>query len=481
MTRLINHIWLDLNNVAEDYESYEPSMPEILDCVCDKLEGLFGIKEHEGQLRAFADHYGHIDRRHPLHHYPSFWQHTVERVIHRTLTYDEIERAYDCYLDSYAEYMKIYADFLPLLTECRKRGLSTGIIANGNSKRIYRFLAKYGIDRTVSTIVTSGANPFSKPAREIFALSLTNIGLPAHNTVFIGDRIDTDVAGSNNAGMWSIHLRRGNEFRRTAACSEFEFPDFSIDSLDEVFNLPIFQFSNEVTSVVIPCGGRGSRMGALTQGTQKCMLGPDGSPVLYQLVRTLGDCGIRDFHLLLGYRSNDVINFFERMEHPDITVHFHDVGAVSTGEALSKVLGEQSERFLYCHGNILFDRSLLSRLIKLSCRRPETSCFVVTSEKEAPSHPVFIIENNRVINVLRHPEKKHDPEAHFSLGLGVINKRHIVSNFTAETYKDVTVEQLLSGSLGELQVLEFLGSWLHLEKASDIDRLHDHINGASYG
>ena len=61
---------------------------------------------------------------------------------------------------------------------------------------------------------------------------------------------------------------------------------------------------------VILCGGLGTRLRPYTFSKPKPMVDINGKPFLYYLLKQLSEIGITRYVLLLGYKSNEIINYF---------------------------------------------------------------------------------------------------------------------------------------------------------------------------
>jgi HAD superfamily hydrolase (TIGR01549 family) len=466
--RLIKNILVDLNNVAENYEDFEKRLPVILPNAFEKMANLLDIKSDQKYFDLARTRYSIMSGSNPFQHYPSFWQHLFEQLLNRNLSYQEIEEIYSIYLDEYQKNINIYDDFVPFQTKCKKEGFLTGIVANGNTHRVYRFLQKYNLLDSTNTIVTSGSNPFSKPSQAIFKLALLNTKSFPIETVFIGDRPDTDVAGANKSGIWSIRLMRGPA-ALLQENNSFESADYSVDSLEEVLDLPVFRMGEEITSVVIPCGGRGSRMGDVTTKKQKCMIELESKPILARVVSLLHDCGIKEFHFIVGYRSEDIISYFGNGDKMGIVTHYHQPNQPSTGQALLSIADNLPSKFLYCHANILFEPRLFSLLLKKFYKNNDLSIFVVTKTPKAQTHPVFMLNNGIPAEIKRYSDGKDLDNTYYSMGLGVIRKIDLNSNFECILSEDITTEQLLSKSISKVQTIEYSDNWFHLETVDDME------------
>ena len=111
------------------------------------------------------------------------------------------------------------------------RNVKIGVVSNfyGNLDRV---IAEADLARTITAITDSGLLGFYKPDPRIFAASLAELGVQAHDAVMVGDSLGKDCAPAHALGLTTIWLRH-REFHRDRACS-LPAPDFTIDQLDEL-------------------------------------------------------------------------------------------------------------------------------------------------------------------------------------------------------------------------------------------------------
>jgi HAD superfamily hydrolase (TIGR01458 family) len=73
-----------------------------------------------------------------------------------------------------------------------------------------------------------------KPSKDFFQIALTSIGIPANEAAIIGDDIDVDIGGGQQAGLKGILVKTG-KYRDSYAQASSIKPDFVIES---VMDLP---------------------------------------------------------------------------------------------------------------------------------------------------------------------------------------------------------------------------------------------------
>ena len=94
-----------------------------------------------------------------------------------------------------------------LLDSLRGRGIKTGVIANSwpEPARVLRSdIAASGLAELLDVIVLSGEVGVQKPAPEIFLAATDVLGVDPIDTMFVGDRLETDVQGAAEVGMTTV-------------------------------------------------------------------------------------------------------------------------------------------------------------------------------------------------------------------------------------------------------------------------------------
>jgi HAD superfamily hydrolase (TIGR01549 family) len=82
------------------------------------------------------------------------------------------------------------------------------LISNAMDGRAIRnFIESEHLDSYFYPVIISAEVGFTKPHPEIFKMALEEMDLNPEQTVYIGDRYETDVIGARNAGMDSIYTR----------------------------------------------------------------------------------------------------------------------------------------------------------------------------------------------------------------------------------------------------------------------------------
>ena len=96
-----------------------------------------------------------------------------------------------------------YPDALPALRALRERGVRVGAVGNMRSEN-ESFLEPH-----VDFVSSSERWGVWKPAPEFFARVCENAGFDPPEVMYVGDRVDNDVAPALEFGMVAVHIKRG--------------------------------------------------------------------------------------------------------------------------------------------------------------------------------------------------------------------------------------------------------------------------------
>ncbi|MEX1255457.1 MAG: HAD family hydrolase [Dehalococcoidia bacterium] len=124
-------------------------------------------------------------------------------------------------------------DSLWAIATLHERGLALGCVTNTIllESAIRDALYRLGLLRYISSVVVSSAVGYQKPHPALFRQALDDIGIPAGEVVFVGDRLVEDVGGAQAAGMRAVLT---HQFRQEQAADGSPEPDAIIRRLSEL-------------------------------------------------------------------------------------------------------------------------------------------------------------------------------------------------------------------------------------------------------
>jgi putative hydrolase of the HAD superfamily len=123
----------------------------------------------------------------------------------------------------------IEPELIPTLDALRSAGVKLGIVSNTvlDAVVLDRHLERLGLLDFFPVRVYSSETTTRKPHRRIFNAALSRLNVDAQAAMFVGDRLDTDIAGARRVGMRTVLKPRSNKSRGPA-------PDFTIGSVGEL-------------------------------------------------------------------------------------------------------------------------------------------------------------------------------------------------------------------------------------------------------
>jgi HAD superfamily hydrolase (TIGR01549 family) len=113
-----------------------------------------------------------------------------------------------------------------VLDAARRLG-PVGILTNGPERRQRTKIEALGLEAMVDAIVYAGDLPRRKPHVDPFEEILTDLGVAADRTLYVGDSLAYDVAGAHNAGLRAAWLRSDDD------TGEYD-PEYVLDSLTDL-------------------------------------------------------------------------------------------------------------------------------------------------------------------------------------------------------------------------------------------------------
>ena len=138
--------------------------------------------------------------------------------------------------DRYTKLWVLHSDVMPTLSLI-STGYNCGIIANQTSYGRSFVESQKKFRSFFKAIVLSAEVGISKPDPGIFHLALHRAKAKARDSMYVGDRVDFDVAPAKKIGMITVRVRRPGMFSQLDPVREMETPDYVIDNLTLLLNV----------------------------------------------------------------------------------------------------------------------------------------------------------------------------------------------------------------------------------------------------
>jgi HAD hydrolase, family IA, variant 1 len=99
---------------------------------------------------------------------------------------------------------------ISILELAKENNIKLGIITNGPSEHQWYKVKALGVERWINkdNIVVSGDYDINKPDVRIFEIMQEKLQLPNDSLYYVGDSLENDIVGANNAGWKAIWINR---------------------------------------------------------------------------------------------------------------------------------------------------------------------------------------------------------------------------------------------------------------------------------
>ena len=103
----------------------------------------------------------------------------------------------------------------------------------GDERHVRAWLTRAGLHDLFTWVITSADAGARKPSARFFAYALARCGCAPGDVLFVGNQLNTDVAGANRAGIRSVWLA-GEAFRSDDDRPCGASPTYTIESLADL-------------------------------------------------------------------------------------------------------------------------------------------------------------------------------------------------------------------------------------------------------
>ncbi len=227
---------------------------------------------------------------------------------------------------------------------------------------------------------------------------------------------------------------------------------------------------------LILCAGWGKNLAPITSTMPKPMIVLQGKPILQRIIEKLRNCGIKDIIMVVGYRKEQIINYFRNGFDFGVNINYviqETPSGVEDAILQAKNLLEQEEFFILVHGDIVAEKDIISRTLNTHNYFDCCMTIALTLAKK-PEHygSVLIDEEGRVKKIVEKPLAGREPGNYVAAGIYIL-RSEIFKMLEKTPVLDQVIQNLID------QGVEFYGaiwekSWVdvgcpwHILKANKI-------------
>lgn len=136
------------------------------------------------------------------------------------------------------KHFKPFKDVIKSLEKLREKNIKSAIITDGSPKKQYEKILRLKLENVVDEIIISDEVAARKPNPFLFQFFLENHKCKPNEVIYIGDRVDKDIAPAQAAGMIGVLIHRGTKYDPNISKKKFSVnPDYHINNLYDLFNI----------------------------------------------------------------------------------------------------------------------------------------------------------------------------------------------------------------------------------------------------
>ena len=120
------------------------------------------------------------------------------------------------YIQDTTRKIELFEDAIPLMKILRTKSIETAILTNGPSDSQRAKFKNLGLSRYIQRIYIGEEIGFSKPNRKSFEYVLRDLDAAASDVLMVGDSIENDIDGAEQAGINAVLIDRGNRYSEHA-------------------------------------------------------------------------------------------------------------------------------------------------------------------------------------------------------------------------------------------------------------------------
>jgi putative hydrolase of the HAD superfamily len=195
----------------------------------DDVKKAFGNAENEWNELDMFSSFGRIDSE----EYWLKWVATVLKYLGMAENEDLVETVHSRWNDFVT--CTLYPEVRDVLSHLRRGGLKIGLISNGYEEDINSVLEKVGLENAAfDVIVGVDAIGKMKPHPDIFKYAISKLGVKPEEAVFIGDDVEVDYKGAENASIHAFLVDRTEKEKQSGLKT--------IRNLEEILSLNLSDF-----------------------------------------------------------------------------------------------------------------------------------------------------------------------------------------------------------------------------------------------
>jgi glucose-1-phosphate cytidylyltransferase len=237
------------------------------------------------------------------------------------------------------------------------------------------------------------------------------------------------------------------------------------------------QTSLENQWVIVLCGGRGSRLGTVTESIPKSLALVHDKPIIWFAFLTLYDAGFRKFIFPLGYRGSMIEEFLsKKLGGLDCEMRFIDTGEdTPISKRLHNVSDQISEGddFFLINGDTFFNFDILEMF---HLHRRESALATLSTVEIISEYGILVEEDGQLKDFSREEKvsylslkRKSNARGHVNSGFVWLNKDalKLIDLENCENFEHELFPKIIK--MGRAVHFKIEGSWFSVDTNKDLN------------
>ena len=212
---MIKHIIFDLDDTLCDYQKAKEN---------EKSHINANLKTYGIDIDAFWNQYNRVEPT----LFRQFADRSIAREEYRIRRFADVlqgshEKSRELsselnlhYIQDTTRKIELFEDTMPLLKVLRAKEIEAVILTNGMSDSQRAKFKNLGLSRYIQRIYIGEEIGVSKPNRKAFEYVLRDLDAAASDVLMVGDSIENDIDGAEQAGINAVLIDRGNRYSEHA-------------------------------------------------------------------------------------------------------------------------------------------------------------------------------------------------------------------------------------------------------------------------
>jgi len=200
---------------------------------------------------------------------------------------------------------------------------------------------------------------------------------------------------------------------------------------------------------LILAAGKGERLLPLTRNTPKPMIQLAGKPILQYIIENIRDCGIRDIIIVVSYKNEQIITYFENGYDFGVRIKYvlqEKVGMAENAILCAEKELENEEEILIAHSDFLSDREMIARTINNYHNLNAEGVIAVTLVDQPSLYGIVSMnEDAQIEHIIEKPKPGSEPSKYAVAGVYVF-RQSIFEALKKNKTLDLAIQDLINSN-----------------------------------